>query len=104
LAGYRLTVLRASEEVENAFSTMIKQRARAQFLAEGNPSLGKARASSFAAYKGGVSSLSMCSTLIAVCLKFATLKFRREVPPRAPLSRPFVPSVADGCVHHLPNK
>jgi outer membrane protein TolC len=57
LAAYRLTVLRASEDVENAFSTLVKQQARAQILADGDVSLTKARASSFAAYKGGVSSL-----------------------------------------------
>ena len=57
LAAYRLTVLKASEDVENAFSTLVKQQARAQILAEGDVSLTRARASSFAAYKGGVSSL-----------------------------------------------
>jgi NodT family efflux transporter outer membrane factor (OMF) lipoprotein len=57
LAAYRLTVLKASEDVENSFSTLVKQQARAQILAEGDVSLTKARASSFAAYKGGVSSL-----------------------------------------------
>jgi len=57
LAAYRLTVLRASEDVENAFTGLIKQQARAQILGEGVTSLAKARASSFAAYKGGVSSL-----------------------------------------------
>jgi outer membrane protein TolC len=43
--------------VENAFSALAKQQARAQILADGDTSLTKARASSFAAYKGGVSSL-----------------------------------------------
>jgi outer membrane protein TolC len=57
LAAYRLTVLRASEDVENAFSALVKQQARAQILADGGASLTKARASSFAAYKGGVSNL-----------------------------------------------
>src|SRR3990167_9306131 len=57
LAGYRLTVLRASEDVENAFSSLVKQQLRAQILAEGDVSLIRARTSSFAAYKGGVSSL-----------------------------------------------
>jgi NodT family efflux transporter outer membrane factor (OMF) lipoprotein len=57
LAAYRLTVLKASEDVENAFSTLVKQQSRAQILAEGDVSLTRARASSFAAYKGGVSSL-----------------------------------------------
>jgi len=57
LAAYRLTVLRASEDVENAFTALVKQQARAQILGEGDVALSKARASSFAAYKGGVSSL-----------------------------------------------
>jgi NodT family efflux transporter outer membrane factor (OMF) lipoprotein len=57
LAAYRLTVLKASEDVENAFSALVKQQAKAQILAEGDVSLTRARASSFAAYKGGVSSL-----------------------------------------------
>lgn len=57
LAAYRLTVLRASEDVENALSSLIRQQARAQILAEGGSSLTRARISSFAAYKGGVSSL-----------------------------------------------
>jgi len=57
LAAYRLTVLRASEDVENAFSALVKQQVRARILADGGTSLTKARTSSFAAYKGGVSSL-----------------------------------------------
>ena len=57
LAAYRLVVLRASEDVENAFSSLIKQQARAQILAEGETSLARARNSSFDAYEGGVSSL-----------------------------------------------
>lgn len=57
LAAYRLTVLRASEDVENAFTALVKQQARAQILAEGDSSLTRARASSFAAYRSGVSSL-----------------------------------------------
>jgi hypothetical protein len=43
--------------VENAFSALIKQQARGQILGQGVASLTKARASSLAAYKGGVSSL-----------------------------------------------
>jgi NodT family efflux transporter outer membrane factor (OMF) lipoprotein len=57
LAAYRLTVLRASEDVENAFSSLVKQQARAQILADGVSALARARTSSFAAYKGGVASL-----------------------------------------------
>jgi NodT family efflux transporter outer membrane factor (OMF) lipoprotein len=57
LAAYRLAVLRASQDVENAFSALVKQQARGQILDQGVASLTKARASSLAAYKGGVSSL-----------------------------------------------
>ncbi|MBB4639939.1 efflux transporter outer membrane subunit [Rhizorhapis suberifaciens] len=57
LAAYRLTVLRASEDVENAFSGLVKQEARAEILGQGETSLTRARSASLAAYKGGVSSL-----------------------------------------------
>ena len=57
LAAYRLTVLRASEDVENAFTILLKQQARAQILADGVASLTRARSSSYAGYKGGVYSL-----------------------------------------------
>ena len=57
LASYRLTVLRASEDVENAFSSLVRQQARTQILIEGGSSLARARTSSFAAYRGGVVSL-----------------------------------------------
>ncbi len=57
LAAYRLTVLRASEDVENAFTILLKQQARAQILADGVSALTRARSSSYAGYKGGVSSL-----------------------------------------------
>jgi outer membrane protein TolC len=43
--------------VENAFTALVKQQARAQILDQGVSSLTKARASSLAAYRGGVSSL-----------------------------------------------
>ena len=57
LAAYRLTVLRASQDVEDAFSTLVQQEARAAVLAQGETSLTRARSASFAAYKGGVASL-----------------------------------------------
>ena len=57
LAAYRLAVLRASEDVENAFSSLVKQQDRGKILAKGETSLATARGSSFAAYKGGVASL-----------------------------------------------
>lgn len=57
LAAYRLTVLSASEDVENGLSSLIKQRTRGDLLGEGETSLAAARKSSFAAYKGGVANL-----------------------------------------------
>lgn len=57
LAAYRLTVLRASQDVEDAFSTLVQQEARATALAQGEVSLTRARATSDAAYRGGVISL-----------------------------------------------
>lgn len=57
LAAYRLTVLRASQDVENAFSTLVQQEARATALVQGEASLTRARVSSMAAYKGGMASL-----------------------------------------------
>lgn len=57
LAAYRLTVLRASEDVENAFSTLVQQEVRAATLSQGEASLARARTTSDAAYKGGVVSL-----------------------------------------------
>ncbi|MEJ7927513.1 TolC family protein [Sphingobium sp. AN641] len=57
LATYRLTVLRASQDVEDAFSTLVQQEVRAAALAQGEGSLSRARDSSMAAYKGGMASL-----------------------------------------------
>ncbi|MES2072415.1 MAG: TolC family protein [Pseudomonadota bacterium] len=57
LAGYRLAVLRATEDVENAFSALVKREDQAGILAQGVDSLSRARGSSFAAYQKGVVSL-----------------------------------------------
>lgn len=57
LAGYRLAVLHAAEDVENAFSALIKREDQASILAQGVDSLGRARGASFAAYQKGVVSL-----------------------------------------------
>lgn len=57
LAAYRQTVLRASQDVEDAFSTLVQQEARAEALAQAESSLARARSASFAAYKGGAVSL-----------------------------------------------
>ncbi|MGN8001114.1 efflux transporter outer membrane subunit [Sphingomonas sp. 22176] len=57
LAAYRQTVLRASQDVEDAFSTLVQQEARAEALAQAESSLARARSASFAAYEGGAVSL-----------------------------------------------
>jgi NodT family efflux transporter outer membrane factor (OMF) lipoprotein len=57
LASYRLSVLRASEDVENSFSTLVKREEEARVLADGERSLARALDASETAYKGGVVSL-----------------------------------------------
>jgi len=57
LAAYRLAVLRASEDVENALSTLVKREAQEATLARGETALTRAQSASLAAYKGGVVSL-----------------------------------------------
>lgn len=57
LAAYRLAVLRATEDVEDAFSALVKREEQAAVLAQGVDSLGRARKASFAAYQKGVASL-----------------------------------------------
>jgi NodT family efflux transporter outer membrane factor (OMF) lipoprotein len=57
LAAYRLSVLRASEDVEDAFSALVNREAQQRTLAGGETALARAQRSSMAAYKGGVVSL-----------------------------------------------
>ncbi|WP_253183361.1 efflux transporter outer membrane subunit [Sphingobium phenoxybenzoativorans] len=57
LASYRLAVLRASEDVENAFSALVQREAQEATLARGEIALTRAQSASLAAYKGGVISL-----------------------------------------------
>ncbi|MGF7150263.1 NodT family efflux transporter outer membrane factor (OMF) lipoprotein [Sphingomonas zeicaulis] len=57
LAAYRQAVLRASQDVEDAFSTLVEQEARAAALGQGEISLARAQQASLAAYKGGAVSL-----------------------------------------------
>src|SRR5204862_7209019 len=57
LAAYRLAVLRATEDVENAFSALVKREAQVGILTQGESSLARARESADAAYRGGVISL-----------------------------------------------
>lgn len=57
LAAYRLSVLRATEDVENAFSALVNRETQATTLTAGETSLARARQSSFIAYQKGTSSL-----------------------------------------------
>ncbi|WP_055326087.1 efflux transporter outer membrane subunit [Ralstonia solanacearum] len=57
LAAYRVAVLRATEDVEDAFSALVKREEQTAMLAQGVDSLGRARNASFAAYQKGVVSL-----------------------------------------------
>ncbi|HEY5760379.1 MAG TPA: TolC family protein [Steroidobacter sp.] len=57
LAAYRLAVLRATEEVENSFSALVKRETQVEILTQGESSLARARENALAAYKGGVVSL-----------------------------------------------
>lgn len=57
LAAYRLSVLRATQDVEDSLSALDNRGRQEAVLARGEDSLAKARAASFAAYKGGIVSL-----------------------------------------------
>lgn len=57
LAAYRLAALHATEDVENAFSALVKREEQAAVLSQGVDSLGQARAASLTAYQKGVVSL-----------------------------------------------
>jgi len=57
LAAYRLAVLQATEDVENAFSALVHRAEQSVVLTRGEDALTHARASSFAAYKRGAASL-----------------------------------------------
>lgn len=57
LAAYRLAVLRATEDVENALSALVKREDQVAILAQGVDSLSRARGASFAAYQKGVVSM-----------------------------------------------
>jgi len=57
LAAYRLAMLRATEDVENALSALVKREAQVGILTRGESSFARARENADAAYKGGVVSL-----------------------------------------------
>lgn len=57
LAAYRQSVLRATEDVENALSSLVNRQTQATTLTGGEASLSQARVSSFIAYQKGTASL-----------------------------------------------
>lgn len=57
LAAYRLSVLRATEDVENAFSALVNRQTQTATLTGGETALADARQSSFIAFKQGTTSL-----------------------------------------------
>ncbi|QRK86612.1 efflux transporter outer membrane subunit [Pseudomonas granadensis] len=57
LAAYRQSVLRATEDVENALSAQVNRRVQANTLGAGEAALTEARQSSFSAYEKGAASL-----------------------------------------------
>ncbi|WP_053162791.1 efflux transporter outer membrane subunit [Pseudomonas brassicacearum] len=57
LAAYRQSVLRATEDVENALSALVNRESQASTLTQGETSLTQARQSSFIAYQKGTASL-----------------------------------------------
>lgn len=57
LAAYRQSALRASEDVENAFSSLVNREAQATTLTAAETALTQARQSSFIAYEKGSASL-----------------------------------------------
>ena len=57
LAAYRLAVLHATEDVENAFSALANRTQQTAVLERGEDALTRARAASFAAYRRGAASL-----------------------------------------------
>ncbi|CAM3943375.1 efflux transporter outer membrane subunit [Bordetella tumulicola] len=57
LAAYRQAVLRATEDVENAFSALTNRGEQATTLTQGEVSFSRARGASFAAYQRGAASL-----------------------------------------------
>lgn len=57
LAAYRQAALRATEDVENAISALVKREEQTEALLQGEKSLSQARNSSFVAYQKGVVSL-----------------------------------------------
>src|SRR5687768_17474642 len=57
LAAYRLAALRATEDVENAFSALVKRESEVGILTRAESSFARARENADAAYRAGIASL-----------------------------------------------
>jgi len=57
LAAYRLTLLQATADVENAFTELVQRESQAKILVSGEKSLAQARKAAYAAYLSGNVSL-----------------------------------------------
>jgi NodT family efflux transporter outer membrane factor (OMF) lipoprotein len=57
LVAYRLAVLHATEDVENAFSALVNRTQQTAILVRGEEALARSRAASLAAYRRGAASL-----------------------------------------------
>ncbi|WP_249553636.1 MULTISPECIES: efflux transporter outer membrane subunit [Shewanella] len=56
LAAYRLAVLKATEDVENTFSTLAKREQQTEIVSQGVDAIQHARNASFSAYQKGIAS------------------------------------------------
>ena len=57
LGAYKLAILRATEDVENAFTTLVKREEQTTVITQGVEALTRVRSSSFAAYQKGTASM-----------------------------------------------
>lgn len=57
MASYKLSILRATADVENSFSTLVKKESQEKYLESGEASYSRARDSALVAYKNGAISL-----------------------------------------------
>lgn len=78
LAAYKLAALRAVEDVENAFSALVKREEQASILAKGVDSLSRARDASLLAYQKGIASQIEVLNADAVLLQSTDLQIQAQ--------------------------
>jgi outer membrane protein TolC len=84
LAAYRLAALRATEDVEDALSALVKREEQLAVLTQGVDALASARASSLAAYQRAWSASSRFCRRTSACYRPPTHRCRRAPIPRVP--------------------